>query len=255
MKSLNPGITDWHGKRVWIIGASHGIGAALVHQLRGAGAHLMLSSRHEAALRELATPGELVAPLDVRDSAALQGSLEQMMAQAGGVDLVIYAAGVYTPMRSWELDPLRVRETLEVNLQGVYNMLGAVLHHLLETGGGGICLLASVAGYTGLPKAMAYGPSKAALINLAQILHTDLAPRGIGVYLVNPGFVDTRLTRQNDFTMPALITPEGAAREILAGIGKGHFEIHFPKRFTRWMKLLSCLPDRLRLYLLRKAVA
>jgi len=118
---------------------------------------------------------------------------------------------------------------------------------------GGICLVASVAGYTGLPEALAYGPSKAALINLAQILYTDLAPRGIGVYLVNPGFVETRLTQQNNFAMPALISPAEAAREIILGIAKGRFEIHFPKRFTWWMKWLSRLPDRLRFYLLSKA--
>ena len=115
---------------------------------------------------------------------------------------------------------------------------------------GGICLVGSVAGYTGLPQALAYGPSKAALINLAQILYTDLAPRGIGVYLVNPGFVSTRLTRQNDFKMPALITPQTAAREIVRGLRAGRFEIHFPRRFTWWMRRLSRLPDRLRFSLL-----
>lgn len=251
--SVNPKIRDWQGARVWIIGAGSGIGAALATQLRKAGARLMLSGRHEPALREVSAPGDLIAPLDVRDLSSLQQAMGLAL-EEGGVDMVIYCAGVYTPMRSWELDPERVREALEINLQGAFNLLAAVLPHFLETGGN-ICLVGSVAGYTGLPKALVYGPTKAALINLAQILHTDLSPRGIGVYLVNPGFVDTRLTRQNDFTMPALITPERAAREIIEGIGKGQFEIHFPKRFTRWMRLLSCLPDRLRLYLVRRAVA
>ena len=105
-----------------------------------------------------------------------------------------------------------------------------------------------------MPKALAYGPGKAALINLAQILYTDLSPRGIGVYLINPGFVATRLTQNNDFHMPALITPDEAAEAILNGIGKGRFEVHFPKRFTGWMKWLGRMPDRLRFYLLKKAI-
>jgi len=119
---------------------------------------------------------------------------------------------------------------------------------------GGICLVSSVDGYTGLPKALAYGPGKAALIDLAQILYTDLSPRGTGVYLVNPGFVATRLTRQNEFKMPALITAGVAAEAILAGIGKGQFEILFPKRFTGWMKWFGRMPDRIRFYLLAKVV-
>ena len=105
-----------------------------------------------------------------------------------------------------------------------------------------------------LPKALAYGPSKAALINLAQTLYTDLSPLGLGVYLINPGFVATRLKRKNDFKMPQMITPDAAATAIVAGLGKGHFEIRFPKGFNGWMKRLSRLPDRLRFYLVRKAV-
>jgi short-subunit dehydrogenase len=168
--------------------------------------------------------------------------------------MVVYCAGTYTPMRSWALDLAVIRLNLEINLQGAYNLLDVILPNYLEQGKGSLCILASVAGFTGLPKALAYGPSKAALINLAQILYTDLSDKGIGVYLANPGFVNTRLTEQNDFKMPALISTEQAAKAILKGIGQGRFEIHFPKRFSYWMKLLSRLPDRLRFRLLKKAV-
>jgi short-subunit dehydrogenase len=107
---------------------------------------------------------------------------------------------------------------------------------------GHISLMGSVAGYRGLPNSLAYGPTKAALINLTETLYLDLHGQGIGVSLINPGFVDTPLTRQNQFKMPALITPEKAAQEILKGWAHGEFEIHFPKRFTRWMKALQLLP-------------
>jgi short-subunit dehydrogenase len=250
--SLNPRLTDWRDRRVWIVGASSGIGAALVRQLAEAGARLALSARRETALWELARQSDRVLALDVCDAEAVVSAHRAITAEWGGIDLVIYCAGVYTPMRSWELDLEKVNQGLSINLGGIYHLLRPVIPGLLQQGAGGLCLVGSVAGYTGLPKALAYGPFKAALINLAQILYADLAPRGIGVYLVNPGFVATRLTEQNDFTMPALIEPETAAREIISGLGRGVFEIHFPKRFTWWLRRLSRLPDWLRLPLTKR---
>ncbi|MES9993671.1 MAG: SDR family NAD(P)-dependent oxidoreductase [Candidatus Thiodiazotropha sp.] len=252
--SLNPRLTNWHHKRVWIIGASSGIGAALVSLLRQKGARLAISARSKATLQKIAVEGTLVMPLDVTQADALKRVQDELLIQWNGIDLVIYCAGVYTPMRSWNMDLTVVRQSLEINLQGAYNLLDAILPCYLKQAKGSLCLVASVAGYTGLPKALSYGPSKAALINLAQILYTDLSAKGIGVYLVNPGFVETRLTEQNDFAMPALISTEEAAAEIVKGMGQGRFEIHFPKRFTLWMKLLSRLPDSLRFLLLKRAV-
>jgi len=110
-----------------------------------------------------------------------------------------------------------------------------------------------VAGYRGLPKALGYGPSKAALTHLAEVLYLDLHPRGLGVSVVQPGFVATPLTAGNDFHMPALITPEVAAAEILGGWARGEFEIHFPKRFTRWLKLMRLLPYSLFFRLVRRS--
>ena len=117
---------------------------------------------------------------------------------------------------------------------------------MLARGGGGIALVASVAGYMGLPNASSYGPSKAALINLAEILYGDLHPKGLNVYLINPGFVKTELTEKNNFAMPGLQTPVQAAIAILRGMRAGHFEIHFPWRFTTIMKLVQHLPYRWR---------
>lgn len=254
MRSLNPEITDWRGVRVWILGASSGIGAALARQLAVMQARVALSARREAQLREIATGNDVVLPLDVADTAALQSARDALLQHWGEIDLVVYCAGAYTPMRAWEIDTAKIGKILDTNLLGAYNIVQVMLPYLTRRGAGGISLVASVAGYSGLPKALAYGPGKAALINLAQVLYTDLSPLGIGVYLVNPGFVETRLTRKNDFRMPALVSAGEAAMEIINGIGKGNFEIHFPKRFTLWMKLLACLPHRLRFYLLKKAV-
>jgi short-subunit dehydrogenase len=218
------------------------------------GACLAISARNEAGLQSIAEEDTIVIPLDVTDVDSLKRAGDILLNQWSGIDMVVYCAGIYTPMRSWGLDLPVVRQSLEINLQGAYNLLDAILPVYLKQAKGNLCILASVAGYTGLPKALAYGPSKAALINLAQMLYVDLTTKGIGVYLVNPGFVDTRLTERNDFDMPALISAEQAAAEILKGIGQGRFEIHFPKRFTYWMKLLSRLPDSLRFMLLKKVV-
>jgi short-subunit dehydrogenase len=254
MKPLNKKITDWNSVRVWIVGASSGIGAALASALRNKGAKLALSARGTDKLNALAAETDLVLPLDVTNTDSIQTAFAEIERNWDGIDLIIYCAGYYKPMRAWELKLAEVETTLKINLHGVYNLLNTALPKLIGQGSGGICLVASVAGYSGLPNALAYGPSKAAMINLAQIVFSDLKPKGLDVYLVNPGFVDTRLTKQNDFDMPALITPDRAAESIIAGLEMGKFEIHFPKRFTRFMQLLALLPDRLRFYLLKRAV-
>ena len=94
--------------------------------------------------------------------------------------------------------------------------------------------------------------TKAALINLAETLFLDLRALGVGVSVVNPGFVDTPLTQQNDFRMPALLTPDQAAAAVLRGWAHGRFEVHFPRRFTLWLKLLRVVPYRLYFALVRR---
>jgi short-subunit dehydrogenase len=132
-----------------------------------------------------------------------------------------------------------------VNYIGALNVLAAVLPGFVARGAGHVSLTASVAGFRGLPQSLAYGPTKAALTNLAEVLYADLHKRGIGVSVIQPGFVDTPLTAQNGFKMPALITPAQAAQAMLAGWAEGEFEIHFPRRFTLMMKMLRLLPYRL----------
>ena len=250
--SLNPPIRDWCGKRVWIVGASTGIGAALAHQFAAAGARLALSARSldklDALARDLsgAAPpaSSLVLPLDVRDAAALATAYAAIVKQWGGADVTIFNAGTYSPMRADAFDLAHMDEHFAVNYHGVTNGLAAILPDYLQRAGEHPCIaiVSSVAGYRGLPQSLAYGPSKAALINLAETLYLDLAPKGIAVTLINPGFVDTPLTRQNQFKMPALISADEAARQIIAGFASGAFEIHFPKRFTNWLKAMRWLP-------------
>jgi short-subunit dehydrogenase len=244
--ALNPPIRDWKDRRCWIVGASTGIGAALAEALAAKGARVALSARRREPLDEMAgrfgKGRALVLPLDITDAGSLEKAASSMAKAWGGIDLVVLMAGEYKPMRAWELDAKAARSMVEVNLLGPLNALAAAVPRLLAQGSGTIALVSSVAGYRGLPRSLVYGPTKAAVINLAEALYLDLNPKGIGVCVVNPGFVRTPMTAQNDFRMPALIEPGEAAREIVAGLEAGEFEIHFPKRFTRWLKLLRVLP-------------
>lgn len=265
---LNAPIREWSERRVWIVGASSGIGEALALELARRGARLALSARGRerleavcAACDAAARPAHHTDPpapalalaLDLSRVDELERARDQLLAAWGGVDLVVFNAGTYRPLRAWELSAQAVRETLETNLVGTMSATAAVLPTLLAQGEGAIALVGSVAGYGGLPKATVYGPSKAALINFAEVLHLDLSQRGIGVFLIDPGFVATPLTAQNDFAMPALQTPAQAAAAIVDGFARGDFEIHFPKRFTRVLKLLQLLPRRLYFALIRRA--
>jgi len=241
---LNPVIDDWRDRVVWIVGASSGIGRATASRLHGLGAAIVVSARNAAALNEFVTahPGSLAIALDVGDREAMAAALRQVLDWRGRLDLAMYCAGHYRAMRAGDSDLDDLLLHLQVNYVGALHLLDAALPALIAQGHGHISLVASVAGYRGLPHAMAYGPTKAALQHLAETLYLDLRPNGIGVSVINPGFVATPLTAGNRFDMPALLTPEQAAGYIVRGWARGRFEIHFPKRFTLWLKLMRLLP-------------
>ena len=240
--SLNPGIRDWQGLRVWLIGASSGIGKATAQALLERGARVALTGRNETALQAMSGPDAPLVVADVTDRDSLQAAFDQVLASLGGIDLAILNAGTHRPVRAWELDAASAEQLVRVNLLGAINVTALLVPYFIGRGQGRLAITASVAGYGGLPTGLVYGATKAALINFAETLYLDLAPRGVAVHLINPGFVKTPLTDRNEFKMPALISSEEAASEILMGMRRGEFEIHFPRRFTRVMKLLRLLP-------------
>jgi NAD(P)-dependent dehydrogenase (short-subunit alcohol dehydrogenase family) len=246
--SLNPKFDSWTGRTVWLVGASTGIGRATAERLHGLGARVIVSARNQAALDEFvaAHAGSEALALDATDRDALQRAAAHIVALHGGIDLVMYCAGTYAAMRATAFDLDIALRHVQVNFSGALFLLDAVLPHLLRQAGAGrgghISLVSSVAGYRGLPQSLAYGPTKAALINLAENLYLDLSPLGLGVSLICPGFVETPLTAGNGFKMPALLSPAQAALAIEKGWRAGDFEIHFPKRFTNWLKGLRHLP-------------
>ena len=245
LRPLNTPMRDWQGQRVWLIGASTGIGEATARALHTRGAQVIVSARSAAPLQAFVDkhPSAQALPLDVTDAVAVAEAAAGL-ASAGKLDLVMYCAGHYREMRADAFDLAEVQKHWRVNFEGALYVLDALLPVLRRQGAGHISVVSSVAGFRGLPKSLAYGPTKAALINLAETLYLDLRHEGVGVSVVNPGFVETPLTAQNDFHMPGLITPDQAAVAILEGWAAGRFEIDFPKRFTFWMRLLRLLPPR-----------
>lgn len=242
---LNPAIRDWRGKTVWLVGASTGIGRATASLLHARGARVIVSARSADALEQFASEhaGAQALPLDVTDRAAVRNAAQQIM-QDGGLDGMLYCAGHYTAMDADAIDLDDMVRHVDINYVGALTLLDAVLPQMLGSPRRQpfVSLVGSVAGYGGLPRSLAYGPTKAALINLAQTLYLGLRDKGVGVSIINPGFVETPLTAQNKFRMPALLTPQQAAQQIVRGWERGAFEIHFPKRFTLALKLLSLLP-------------
>ncbi len=238
-------------KNVLIIGASHGIGKALAFELAKEKNNLFLAARDFDALTliktQLETNVEIFA-LDVVD----EKNVQEVLTKINQIDLFIYSAGTYKPMPIDQFNLQEAKKINEVNFVGALNCLDVVVKKMLQQKSGQIALIASVAGYVGLPKSMAYGASKAALINLAETLHTELSNFGIEVSVINPGFVKTRLTDLNNFKMPAIIDPSTAAKIIVKDLKTKKFEIHFPKKFTFWLKLLKILPYQLLFFFTKK---
>jgi NAD(P)-dependent dehydrogenase (short-subunit alcohol dehydrogenase family) len=252
--ALNPRIKNWRGQVVWLIGASSGIGRTLAEQLHAQGAQVVVSARSAASLAQFEQrfPGSVGLPLDATDRPSMQAAMRRILALYGHLDLAMYCAGHYKAMRANAFDLDEMLKHQNINVVGALHLLDVVLPVFTQQRQGHLSLISSVAGFRGLPQGLAYGPTKAALINLAETLYLDLHPLGVGVSLINPGFVETPLTAQNKFKMPALISTQEASQAILKGWAKGQFEIHFPKRFTLWMKALRHLPYTLYFSVVRR---
>jgi NADP-dependent 3-hydroxy acid dehydrogenase YdfG len=230
---------------------------ACAQALQAAGAQVVISARELGALSDWSRQSDAqgktleLFPLDVTDGLQVKNVTRQVLAN-GAIDMLLYCAGHYRAQRATEFDLKGMLRHQDVNYNGMLRVLDAVLPMFLQQGCGHISLVSSVAGWRGLPNGLAYGPTKAAMTHLAETLYMDLQDKGIGVSVINPGFVATPLTAQNNFQMPALISPEEAAKAMLAGWSEGLFDIHFPKRFTAWLKLLRLLPYRIYFALVRR---
>jgi NADP-dependent 3-hydroxy acid dehydrogenase YdfG len=240
-------------KTAWITGASTGIGREIALQLAAKGVRVAASARSADKLATLDSH-VLSVPLDVRDADAMAKAASDIEARIGAIDLALFAAGTYTPVAIDQIDPREFANTMAINYQGVVNGIAAALPPMLARRSGHLAWIASVAGLRGLPKAASYGPSKAALINLAESLKPELDAQGVKISVINPGFVETPLTAQNTFKMPFLMKPELAGRLTIEGLAKGKFEIAYPWPFVTMLKIGRMLPHRLYFRLIRNYV-
>ncbi len=230
------------GKRYWLVGASEGLGLALAQKLSAAGADLILSARNTQTLAAAVAslPGKATAlPVDVGSS----DSVTAAAAQLGAIDGMVFLAGVYWPMRAQEWDAQKAEAMADINFTGCMRAVGAALPGMVKRGKGHIVITGSLSGFRGLPGAIGYAASKAGTMVLAESLYADLRKTDIAVQLANPGFIRTRLTAKNDFTMPFIMEPEAAAEIMFRHMQSDRFKISFPTVFSWLFRGGNVLPD------------
>lgn len=228
------------GKRVWLIGASEGLGRSLAMSLASEGCRLVLSARTMSRLQDIGIEGAQLVELDVTDDA----SVAEAVAAVGDVDIILYCAGAYDPMVAQKWDSARALKVFDVNFLGAMRVLPDVLAGMVARDAGRVVLIGSLSAYYGLPGAIGYSASKAALMHLAENLYVDLKNTGVEVQIINPGFIATRLTDKNTFKMPQIMTPEAAAEHVIKAMKRGRFRTDFPRPFAWLFPIMRGLPDR-----------
>ena len=230
----------------WVTGAGSGIGRALARRLAETGWTVAVSARTARDLDTLAAevPGRITAfLLDVTDAAACAETGRQIEASLGPVDLAVFNAGSYFPTTAEDFSVANFKKTVDVNLMGEVNCMGAVVPSMLARRAGHIVLMGSLTGLVGLPTAASYGATKAALNSIAQAFKPDFERFGITISVINPGFVKTPLTDKNRFPMPFLIGVDAAVDHIMRGIERQRFDVSFPWQMSFLVRLLAALPD------------
>jgi len=242
-------------KNIWITGASSGIGRTTALKFANEGWKVAVSARRKELLEELSKENSNISsfPLDVTDRKSCIQVFEDILKKYSNIDLCILSTGTYDPKTEKEINLDEIQNVFNVNFFGTLNCIKAVEKNFKIKKKGHIAIMSSVAGYRGLPNSSGYGPSKAALINLAESLYFDFKRYEVRVSLISPGFIKTPLTDKNKFKMPFIKSSQFAAEKIYNGLIKSNsFEITFPKELTILMKIFKILPNKIYLYLIRK---
>ena len=244
-------------KKIWITGASSGIGRALAIKFSNEGWQVAASARRENLLGDLnkSYPNIHSFVLDVKDEKSVKSVFKNILEKFETLDICVFATGIHDPEAEKKLSSEKIREIMETNFFGTLNCIMAVNSFFREKKDGHIAIVSSVAGYRGLPAASGYCASKAALTSLAESLYFDFKRKNVKVSLISPGFIKTPMTDRNTFPMPMIKSPEYAAEKIFIGLTKRNsFEIHFPKSFTILLKLLKIMPNWLFFWLVERGV-
>ena len=243
-------------KKIWITGASSGIGKALAEKFASEGWKVAVSARRKEILDEMSKRENISSyPLDVTNQEQIKNTFSKIINNFGNLDLCVFSSGTYDPKLEQEINIKQNHFVMETNFFGVLYCIKSVEKYFKDKREGHISIVSSVAAYRGLPNSSGYGPSKAALTNLAESLYFDFKKDNVRISLVSPGFIKTPLTDKNEFPMPFIKSPEFAAEKMFYGLTKSKaFEIHFPKALTLLLKFLRVLPYRIYLFLIDKSV-
>ena len=243
-------------KKIWITGASSGIGKALAEKFALEGWKVAVSARRKEILEEMAEHENIFSyPLDITNQDQVRDVFSKIVSDFGNIDLCVFSSGTYDPKLEQEINIKQNKFVMETNFFGVLYCIDSVEKYFKDKKEGHISIVSSVAAYRGLPNSSGYGPSKAALTNLTESLYFDFKKYNVRISLISPGFIKTPLTDKNEFSMPFIKSPEYAAKKIFNGITKSKaFEIHFPKSLTLLLKLLRILPYKIYLFLIDKSV-
>ena len=243
-------------KKVWITGASSGIGKALSQKFASEGWKVAASARRKEILDEMAKHENIFSyPLDVTNQDQIKNSFKKIIEDFKELDLCVFSSGTYDPKLEQEINIKQNKFVMETNFFGVLYCIDAVENYFKNKKNGHISIVSSVAAYRGLPNSSGYGPSKAALTNLTESLYFDFKKHNVRISLVSPGFIKTPLTDKNEFPMPFIKSPEFAAEKMFNGLTKSKaFEIHFPKALTILLKIFRVLPYKIYLFLIDKGV-
>jgi len=243
-------------KKIWITGASSGIGKALAEKFALEGWKVAVSARRKEILNNMAINKNISSyPLDVTNQDQVNNISSKVINDFGDLDICVFSSGTYDPKLEQEINIKQNKFVMETNFFGVLHCIKSVEKYFKDKKDGHISIVSSVAAYRGLPNSSGYGPSKAALTNLSESLYFDFKKHNVRISLISPGFIKTPLTDKNEFPMPFIKTPEFAAEKIFNGLTKSKtFEIHFPKELTLLLKILRVLPYRMYLFLIDKFV-
>ena len=243
-------------KKIWITGASSGIGKAVAEKFASEGWKVAVSARRKEILNEMAQDQNIFSyPMDVTDQNQINNVFKNILKEFGDLDLCLFSSGTYEPKDEQNINPDKIKNVMNVNFLGVINSVKTVEEYFKNKKSGHISVVSSIAGYRGLPNSSGYGPSKAALINFTESIYFDFKKFGVRISIISPGFIKTPLTDKNEFSMPFLKTADYAAIKIFDGlVNSNNFEIHFPKGLTLTLKFLRILPYKLYLFLVDKLV-
>lgn len=245
----------YYNKNILLIGGSFGIGEQLCIELANMGAKIAIVARSKEKINklknELHGDKHLAISCDISKKSDLDNLHKELKNTWQSIDIIIFCAGYYEPMNITNFDLARSKEIVNTNFYSLLNFIDIFKEDLIEEKIANLAIVASVAGYFGMPNSMAYGASKAATINLTESLFYELKKYNTKVKLINPGFVQTRLTDKNSFKMPLIISAKKAAKIIIKNLPKNKFEIKFPFMFALLMKFIAILPYRLQLSLLK----